>query len=83
MSECMVKTERLKRGWTQAELAGRCGCVATAIANIETGSRTPGLRLAMSLAGALDVSLAALAQSCIAHHEVWCFVHDREVLENA
>lgn len=67
----MLKIERRQRGWTQAELAAKCGCVSSAIANIESGCRAPSLSLAVMLAGALDLSLAALATSCLAHHLAW------------
>ena len=69
MSESMVRIERRKRGWTQRQLADACGCVPTAVANVERGSRMPSLTLAVALAGALDVSLAALSLSCQVKHQ--------------
>lgn len=79
MNDCMVKKERVARGWTQAALAARCGCVPSAVANIECGCRLPSLRLAMALAGALDLSLAAMSAACVARHESWCAAHPEAV----
>jgi CheY-like chemotaxis protein/DNA-binding XRE family transcriptional regulator len=52
--------ERLRLGVTQEELAWRANLHRTYIADIERGGRNPTLRSIMSLAGALQVSVASL-----------------------
>lgn len=55
-----LKKLRLAAGLTLAELADRAGTHLTTIAKIETQDRTPTLRLALSLATALGVSVYEL-----------------------
>lgn len=76
MHECMIASERRRQGLTQADLASRAGCSPACISNIETGSRCPSLLLAVSLAAALDCSIAALAVDTLAHHVSWCSRRD-------
>ena len=51
-----LKSARLMRGWTQAELASRAGLPPTSIAHFESGSRKPSFDTLRRLAAALDVS---------------------------
>lgn len=47
---------REDRGWSQLELAGKCGLQSTAISHFETGSRSPSFDNLKRLADALTVS---------------------------
>lgn len=56
----LVKTARLQRGWSQAELARRVGTTQSVIARLEsaTDEREPSLQLLGRLAAAFDLQLA-------------------------
>ncbi len=49
-----VREYRLERGWSQGELARRCGISRTAVSAIETQRLTPSVAAAMSLALVFD-----------------------------
>lgn len=55
-----LRAMREKRGWTQEELAGRCGRHWTYIGGIERGERNPTLRVIADLARALGVPVRDL-----------------------
>ncbi len=48
---------RLRRGWTQAQLAERAGTRQVSVSRVETASTVPTLTLLKKLAGALDARL--------------------------
>jgi transcriptional regulator with XRE-family HTH domain len=52
-----LKTERAKRGWSQAELAEKAGLTAAHISHFETDERTPSFSNLSKLANALNVSI--------------------------
>lgn len=51
---------RRRRGWTQADLAGRCGASRAEISAIETGRLVPSVAVALKVAAALGESVEAL-----------------------
>jgi len=51
---------RQKRGWTQVELAARCGFPQARISELERGARSPNLVTMLRLALALDCKVAEL-----------------------
>lgn len=51
-----LKQVRESRGWSQLDLANKCGLQATAISHFETGSRSPSFDNLKRLADALSVS---------------------------
>ena len=55
-----LRALREKRGWTQEELAARCGRHWTYIGGIERGERNPTLRVIADLARALGVPVRDL-----------------------
>jgi transcriptional regulator with XRE-family HTH domain len=56
-----VRTQRRKRGWTQEELARRCGLHQSAIARVESGrSKQIETRTLIALADGLGVRIDAL-----------------------
>jgi transcriptional regulator with XRE-family HTH domain len=55
-----VRQLRMSMGWTQEELAARCGKHWTYIGGIERGERNPTLRVLASLAKAFSIPLARL-----------------------
>lgn len=57
-----MRTARLKRGWSQAELAARLGRTQTAVSYWEAGKRLPGLDDLVDLAGVFEVSADELLQ---------------------
>lgn len=58
----MVKEARQRKGWTQGELAARCGVTQSYISQIERGEKyNVPLETLQALAAALDLSLDMLA----------------------
>lgn len=55
-----IKVERVKRGWTQDDLARESGVSQNSIARYETGDTTPGLDQAFKLAAAFGCSIDAI-----------------------
>ena len=55
-----IRERRRELGLTQESLAERAGLSRPSIANVEAGRQNMGLRQLVSLAGALDVDVAAL-----------------------
>ncbi len=55
-----LRTLRARRRLTQAALAARAGVHRVTIANLERGTRRPGLTMLERLAAALDVKITAL-----------------------
>lgn len=55
-----VRGRRLARGLSQERLAERAGVSVEHVARVERGEKSPSLRVARSLAAALDVPLADL-----------------------
>ncbi|GAA4176996.1 helix-turn-helix transcriptional regulator [Gryllotalpicola koreensis] len=49
-----IRTEREKRGWTQADLAEQLGVSRQTVNAIETGKYDPSLPLAFRLASVFD-----------------------------
>jgi DNA-binding XRE family transcriptional regulator len=50
-----LRTNREKKGWTQAELAAKAGLSTQAVAAIEQGNRSPTWETVLRLAGALEI----------------------------
>lgn len=57
-----IAAERVRRRWTQADLAERMGVTRGAVSTWETGTRVVGLDLLVPLCRALDVTLADLVR---------------------
>jgi transcriptional regulator with XRE-family HTH domain len=55
-----VAAERVRRRWTQADLAGQLGVSRATVGGWEAGSRQIGVDWLLPLCGALDVPLAKL-----------------------
>lgn len=55
-----LKKYRLQAGLTQEELAARCGMQKQSISRYEKSAREPNIRIASSLAKALNISLETL-----------------------
>lgn len=55
-----IKAERVRRGWTQGELAKNAGTSVNTIANWERGAVKLPITGAVKLADCLDVTLDAL-----------------------
>lgn len=53
-----VKRFRESLGWSQRELAARCGITASAICQIEKGGRTPRFHVFEQLANAFNITLS-------------------------
>ena len=56
-----IKVERVKRGWSQEDLAKASGVGLNSIARYETGNVVPGLDNALKLAKALGCSIDDIA----------------------
>ena len=54
---------RERRGWTQAELASRCGVDQGDISRIERGSTSPTARTLQRIADALDADLRLVSRT--------------------
>ncbi len=57
-----LKRIRERRGWTQAELAGKVGVARVTVARLEIGNRRPSLQLLERLSKALKVKVAELLE---------------------
>jgi len=55
-----VRTERLRRGETQGDVAARAGLSISYLSDIERGARSVPTKTALSIAKALSVPVAAL-----------------------
>jgi transcriptional regulator with XRE-family HTH domain len=65
-----VRAARNKAGWTQAQLAERCGTFQGRIADIEAGRHDIGTARLAAIAATLDVSLADLVRMAEAGRQV-------------
>lgn len=61
-----VKTRRLARGWSQAELAERAGISRAAVSAIEVNRLVPSVAAALALAAVLECSVEELFSSAVA-----------------
>jgi transcriptional regulator with XRE-family HTH domain len=57
-----VSRERLRRDWTQEQLADNAALHFTEISKLELGRRSPTLKTMLKLARALEVELAVLVR---------------------
>ena len=55
-----LRKERLRLGWTQPELAERCGYTRHHVCRIETGRHRPSTKLCSAMATALGLSFGDL-----------------------
>ena len=55
-----VRRYRDALGWTQSQLASRCGLAAATVSRVERGLERPSARTAVALAEALGVEVARL-----------------------
>lgn len=55
-----IKTRRLARGWSQAELAERAGISRAAVSAIEVSRLVPSVAAALALAAVLECSVEEL-----------------------
>lgn len=60
MLENEVRASRIRLGWSQEELAGRCGVSRAGISAIETGRLVPSTAAALALAAAMGTTVEAL-----------------------
>ena len=58
--DTLVRTFRIKRGWSQAQLAEKSGVTRQTINSLEKGRSVPSLRLALRLGQALGKPVAEL-----------------------
>jgi molybdate-binding protein/DNA-binding XRE family transcriptional regulator len=69
-----IKTWRVARGWSQAELAERTGISRTAISAIEGRRMVPSVAAAMALAKVFETTVEELfSQSAVAPSATWAF----------
>ena len=54
---------RREKGWSQEELANRAGLHRTYVSGVERGIRNPTITIVDKLAGALEVTIGALADA--------------------
>lgn len=79
-----VRAARVTRGWTQRDLARRCGLSHTAIAKIERGEISPTVASLQKIAESLDLSITALMSITAGEREGHFFAHgDLTTLELA
>jgi transcriptional regulator with XRE-family HTH domain len=57
-----LKQERLRRGWTQLDVAARTGIGPTVISNLESGKRKPGPLWGYRLSRLFDLSVETLLE---------------------
>jgi molybdate-binding protein/DNA-binding XRE family transcriptional regulator len=65
---------RQRRGWTQADLAARCGASRAEISAVETGRLVPSVAVALRVAAALGEPVEAVfgtSAEQAAHHWAW------------
>lgn len=58
-----IKTQRLKAGLSQEQLADRCGFDRTYISMLERGKRNPSFLNLLKLAQGLEISISTLTES--------------------
>jgi putative transcriptional regulator len=58
----MIKVERAKKNWTQAELADKIGVSRQAVNSIETGKYVPSTVLALKMAKVFGTTVEAIYQ---------------------
>lgn len=58
-----VRKRRKELGYTQAELAGYCGCSTVYLSNLENGKETSEIGKALFVAGRLGLDLVALKRT--------------------
>lgn len=74
-----IAQHRIARGWSQAELAGRCDVSRTEISGIETGRLVPSVTVALRLSAALGESVDALfGGGGSSTGETWAWSQDRD-----
>ena len=64
-----IKEARIKKGWSQGELAAAAGVTVTAISRYELGQRVPRAEVLHAIADALEVPTSALTESPVQRHE--------------
>lgn len=57
-----IKSERLRRGMSQEELAERCDISRNSVSLIETGKINPTIIRVIDIADALDISIDSLVK---------------------
>ncbi|MCU0440025.1 MAG: helix-turn-helix transcriptional regulator [Raineya sp.] len=62
MMKNMIKVERAKKNWTQAELADKVGVSRQSINSIEIGKFIPSTILALKIAKAFETSVESIFQ---------------------
>src|SRR5262245_54184697 len=78
-STTAVAQQRIARGWSQAELANRCGVSRTEISGIETGRLVPSVTVALRLAAVLGESVDSLfGDSRSSAGDTWAWPHEAE-----
>jgi transcriptional regulator with XRE-family HTH domain len=55
-----IKKKRHHLGWTQGDLAGRCGLYRSYLSHIESGTANPTLMVLVRIAAELDEDICAL-----------------------
>ena len=58
----MIKVERAKKNWTQADLADKIGVSRQAINSIETGKFIPSTMLALKMAKVFEAKVEEIFQ---------------------
>ena len=64
-----IKEARIKKGWSQGELAAAAGVTVTAISRYELSQRVPRAEVLHAIADALEVPTSALTESPSQRHE--------------
>lgn len=65
-----VRNLRARRGYTQGELAVKCGCHATTISQIESSRMLPSLELYARIARVLRISPSRLLNELLTAYQV-------------
>jgi transcriptional regulator with XRE-family HTH domain len=76
-----IRTYRLRRGLTLAQLSELSGISVGHLSRLENGSRTPTVRLLLQLARALGVSLGALVGETAEQNAIFVSRSDRRTIE--